>query len=112
VLRAQETLAQPRMPVERAEKLKQLIEDKRKRSALSIPEPNLTGQSKYQFESDREDSEVENKINFEMDENLATSSVAEGAKALARTNDQDGEEQKRSVGRIAQKVCIALRLHP
>jgi len=63
---------------------------------------NLAERSKYQFEADSEDEEMENEIDANLD---LLGGAAGRLNALARATGREVDEQNKLLDRIAEKVC-------
>lgn len=68
---------------------------------------NLAERSKYQFEADSEDDEMENEIDSNLD---ALSHAAGRLNLLARATGEEVDRQNEHITRISQKVCLFLSL--
>jgi len=64
---------------------------------------SLAERSKYQFEADSEDEEMENEIDSNLD---ALGHAAGRLNALARATGREVDEQNKHIDTIIQKVCI------
>ena len=73
-------------------------------SANAPRKPNLAERSKYQFEADDEDDQMEDEIDRNIDE---LSGAAKRLNLLARATGEEVEAQNKLIGRIAEKVSIS-----
>jgi hypothetical protein len=68
---------------------------------------SLAERSKYQFEADSEDDEMENEIDSNLD---ALGHAAGRLNALARATGKEVDEQNKHIDTIIQKVCFLINL--
>jgi hypothetical protein len=78
-----------------------------KQGEATKPKSNIAERSKYQFEADSEDDEMENEIDSNLD---ALHGAATRLNALARASGKEVDEQNKHLDRIIGKVSLRLLL--
>ena len=84
------------------QRLDRTFRDVSKQGDATKAKSNLAERSKYQFEADSEDDEMENEIDSNLD---ALHGAAGRLNALARASGREIDEQNKHLERIIGKVC-------